>query len=95
VPPLLETLGGHRFYLSGNGAMCEEMEIALSDFGVDRTLIHQERFFNVRHKPDAATMEAIRARFVAHDLFSPFVEAQAPLLFAIERDIKGRAVGPG
>src|SRR5947199_269342 len=26
VPPLLETLGGKRFYLAGNGAMCEEME---------------------------------------------------------------------
>jgi ferredoxin-NADP reductase len=95
VPPLLETLGGQAFYLSGNGAMCEEMETALSDFGVDRTLIHQERFFNVRHKPDAATLDAIRSRFVANDLFSPYVEAKAPLLFAIERDIKGRAVGPG
>ncbi len=25
VPPLLESLGGKRYYLSGNGAMCEEM----------------------------------------------------------------------
>ncbi len=95
VPPLLETLGGKRFYLSGNGAMAEEMEIALSDMGVDRTLIHQERFFNARHRADPADMEAIVARFVATDIYSPHAQQQAPLLFAIERDIHGRKVGPG
>jgi NAD(P)H-flavin reductase len=93
VPPLLETLGGKRFYLSGNGAMCEEMEIALSDQGVDRTFIHQERFFNARHRADQATIDAMLARFVARDLFSPHAEQQAPLLFAIERDVHGRRVG--
>ncbi len=94
VPPLLETLGGKRYYLSGNGAMAEEMEIALSDMGVDRTFLHQERFFNARHHAEQATVDAIVARFVASDLFSPRAEAQAPLLFAIERDIHGRKVGP-
>ena len=94
VPPLLETLGGKRFYLSGNGAMAEEMEIALSDMGVDRTFLHQERFFNARHRADQATIDAIVARFVASDLFSPRAEQQAPLLFAIERDVHGRKVGP-
>jgi ferredoxin-NADP reductase len=93
VPPLLERLGGIRYYLSGNGAMAEEMEMALSDMGVDRTLIHQERFFNARHRADPATVDAIVARFVAHDLFSPRAEQQAPLLFAIERDIHGRKPG--
>lgn len=93
VPPLLETLGGKRFYLSGNGAMCEEMEIALSDQGVDRSFIHQERFFNARHRAEQATIDAMLARFVAHDLFSPHAESQAPLLFAIERDVHGRKVG--
>lgn len=93
VPPLLETLGGKRFYLSGNGAMAEEMEIALSDQGVDRSVIHQERFFNARHVADQATIDAIDARFVAHDLFSPRAEQQAPLLFAIDRDVHGRKVG--
>lgn len=93
VPPLLETLGGKRFYLSGNGAMAEEMEIALSGMGVDRLLIHQERFFNARHQADQATVDAILARFVARDLYSPYVESQAPLLFAIERDIHGRKIG--
>ncbi len=95
VPPLLETLGAKRYYLSGNGAMAEEMEIALSDMGVDRTLIHQERFFNARHHAEPAVVEAIVARFVAHDLFSPHLEQQAPLLFAVERDIHGRTYGPG
>jgi ferredoxin-NADP reductase len=93
VPPLLETLGGKRYYLSGNGAMAEEMEIALSGMGVDRSLIHQERFFNARHRAEQATVDAILARFVARDLFSPHLEAQAPLLFAIERDVHGRKIG--
>jgi ferredoxin-NADP reductase len=94
VPQLLEKLGGTRFYLSGNGAMAEEMEIALSHMGVDRSFIHQERFFNVRHRAEQATVEAIVARFVAHDLFSPHAELQAaPLLFAIERDVRGRKIG--
>lgn len=93
VPPLLDTLGGKHFYLSGNGAMCEEMEIALSDQGVDRTLIHEERFFNARHRADQATIDAMLGRFVARDLFSPHSEQQAPLLFAIERDVHGRRVG--
>lgn len=93
VPPLLETLGGKRFYLAGNGAMAEEMEIALSDQGVDRTFIHQERFFNARHQAAQSTIDAILARFVAHDLFSPHAESQAPLLFAIERDVHGRKIG--
>jgi ferredoxin-NADP reductase len=94
VPPLLETLGGKRFYLSGNGAMAEEMELALSGMGVDRALMHQERFFNARYRADPAVVDAIIDRFVAHDLFSPRAEAQAPLLFAIERDVHGRKVGP-
>jgi NAD(P)H-flavin reductase len=95
VPPLLETLGGKRYYLAGNGAMCEEMELALSGMGVDRALIRQERFFNVGYRPDPATIDAIAARFVAHDLFSPLTEAQAPMLFAMERDVHGRKIGPG
>ncbi len=90
VPPLLERLGDTRFYLTGNGAMAEEMEIALSDMGVDRTFIHQERFFNAGHTPDPATIGAILGRFVAHDLVSPHAEQQAPLLFPLERDVRGR-----
>ena len=93
VPPLLEALGGIRYYLSGNGAMAEEMEMALSAVGVDRAFIHQERFFNARHHAEAAAVDAIVARFVAHDLFSPHAELQAPLLFAVERDIHGRTYG--
>ena len=94
VPPRLESLGGKRYYLSGNGAMCEEMELALSGMGVDRSIIRQERFFNVSYRAEAAKIDAIAARFVAHDLFSPLTEQQAPMLFAIERDVHGRKVGP-
>ncbi len=70
VPPLLERLGGKRFYLSGNGAMIEEMELALCSLGVDRTSISEERFFNLKHHPDRAEMDAIMARFVADDLIA-------------------------
>jgi len=90
VPPLLERLGDTLYYLTGNGAMAEEMETALSDMGVDRTFIHQERFFNARYQADPATIEAILDRFVAHDLVSPHAEQQAPLLFPLERDVRGR-----
>jgi hypothetical protein len=74
--------------------MAEEMEVALSDMGVDRLYIHQERFFNVRHTPDPATVQAILGRFVANDLDAPHLRQQAPLLFEIERDVHGRSMGP-
>jgi len=93
VPPELERLGDTLYYLAGNGAMAEEMETALSDMGVDRTFIHQERFFNARHKPGPGTIQAIVDRFVAHDLVSPLAEQQTPLLFAMERDVRGRRLG--
>jgi NAD(P)H-flavin reductase len=70
VPPLLQRLRGKRFYLCGNGAMVEEMELALCSVGVDRTSISEERFFNLKHRADRAVMEAIRDRFVAEDLVS-------------------------
>jgi len=81
VPPLLGTLGGKRFYLVGNGAMINEMVFALSDLGVDRTLVHEEVYFNVRHRPDAQTLADIRSRFVATDLFSPHSHQEAGLLY--------------
>ncbi len=80
VPPRLPTLGGKRYYLVGNGAMIEEMTLALSDLGVDRTFIYQEPFFNARHKPDPASLAATRSRFVAHDLFSPGADEDYALL---------------
>ena len=70
VPPLLESLGGKQFYLSGNGAMIEEMVLALSSLGVDRVFIHKEPFFNVKYRPDPVTVNAIVGRFVADDLVS-------------------------
>lgn len=79
VPPLLPRLGGRAFYLCGNGAMVEEMDMALSDMGVSEEFIYKEAYFNRRHKPDPATMEALRSRFVADDLFSPFAHQSASL----------------
>jgi ferredoxin-NADP reductase len=95
VPPLLDKLGGIRFCLSGNGAMVEEMESALGSLGVDRTFIHGERFFNVRHQPDPATMDAILNRFVANDLHGSRANLYKDVLtFHLERDVHGRATGP-
>ena len=95
VPPLLDKLGGKRFFLAGNGAMIEEMEMALSSLGVDRTFIHMERFFNIRHRPDPATMQAIVGRFVAHDLPAGLTNLDdLDLIFPLERDVHGRRAGP-
>lgn len=71
VPPLLETLGGKHFYLCSNGAMIAEMSRAMSDLGVSKNLIYEEYFFNFKYKPDEETIEQIRRRFIATDLFSP------------------------
>ena len=79
VPPCLETLGGKHYYLVGNGAMIEEMFSALSDLGVNKQVIYQEAYFNVRYKADPVTMAAIRSRFVASDLFSPYQHREAGL----------------
>ncbi|MDP9403909.1 MAG: FAD-dependent oxidoreductase [Actinomycetota bacterium] len=79
VPPLIPALGGRHFYLCGNGAMVEEMDTALSDLGVAEQFIYKEAYFNRRHKPDEAKMDALRGRFVADDLFSPFSHQSASL----------------
>ncbi|MGI9032515.1 MAG: ferredoxin--NADP reductase [Acidimicrobiales bacterium] len=90
VPPLLATLGGKRYVLVGNGAMIEEMAVALSDLGVDGTLIHEEVYFNVRHRPDPQVLSDIRARFVASDLFSPHAHQQTGGLLSLEKPIAAR-----
>lgn len=77
VPPLLETLGDKHFYLVGNGAMNREMFAALSDLGVPKHLIYEEHYFNPTHVPDRRTVEAIRRRFTANDLFSPTSHQEA------------------
>ena len=93
VPPLLPALGGTRFYLCGNGAMTEDMATALSDLGAADEFIHQEHYFNQKHVPDPVTLAAIRARFVADDLFSPVAHQEGmPSLFHLERPL-GRAGG--
>ena len=85
VPPLLETLGEKHFYLVGNGAMIEEMATTLSDRGVDRSLIYEERYFNVRYRPNPASLEMIRSRYVAGDIVSPQDEREA-----FEREFRAR-----
>lgn len=95
VPPLLPHLGGIRYYLVGNGAMIEEMVAALSDLGVDRQYLYQEPFFNARRKPTPEALADTRSRFVASDLFSPYVDQQRGGLLTLERPISARrAEGP-
>ena len=77
APPQLESLGGKHFYLVGNGAMIEEMRMALSDLGVFRELIYEEPYFNARHKPDSEALARVRQRFVARDLNSPLAQREA------------------
>jgi NAD(P)H-flavin reductase len=72
VPPLLPTLGSRRYYLAGNGAMLEEMALALSDMGVDLKYVYKEPYFNGIHQADPDVVADIRERFVATDLFSAY-----------------------
>lgn len=79
VPGLLKTLGDKSFCLVGNGAMTHELATGLSDFGVDERRIHEEIYFNVKHRPDPDVLDEIRDRFVASDLFSPYAHQKAGL----------------
>lgn len=90
VPPLLSTLGGRHYYLVGNGAMIEEMHTALSDLGVDKRLIHTETYFNVKYRPEAQALAALRDRFVASDLFTPHAHQEAGL-FIPEKPVLERS----
>jgi ferredoxin-NADP reductase len=92
VPPLLPTLGGKRYYLVGNGAMLEEMAMALSDLGVVQQYIHKEPYFNAIHEPDRDVVARIRERFVANDLFSAYA-ARRGSAFDIDRDIEAARTG--
>jgi ferredoxin-NADP reductase len=71
VPPLIDRLGDKQFYLVGNGAMNREMFAVLSDLGVAKQRVYEEHYFNPKHTPDPRTVEAIKRRFRANDLFSP------------------------
>lgn len=86
MPPLLATLGATQFHLCGNGAMIEELAMALSDMGVSDEYIYKEPYFNARRHPDPAVLDQIRSRFVARDLFSPFAHQQREL-FHLERPL--------
>ena len=89
VPPLLSTLGTSEFRLVGNGAMTEEMAVALGDMGVGKEVIYREAYFNGRHRPDRATMAAIRTGFVATDLLAPSA-LDATELFHLDRPLGSR-----
>jgi ferredoxin-NADP reductase len=71
VPPLLESLRDRHFVLCGNGAMIAELHEALYEVGVPGERIHREFYFNMRYRPDPATVAAIRRRFIANDVTSP------------------------
>ena len=92
VPPLLATLGGKRFYLAGNGAMLEEMSLALSDMGVDQKFIYEEPYFNGSHDADPQVVGAIRERFVATDLFSAYANRRQT---AFDLDLGAARTGKG
>ncbi|MDQ6728586.1 MAG: FAD-binding oxidoreductase [Actinomycetota bacterium] len=92
VPPLLPTLGGKHFYLVGNGAMLEEMALALSDLGVVQQHIYKEPYFDAIHEPDREVVAGIRERFVANDLFSSYA-ARRGSVFEIDKDIEAARRG--
>jgi NAD(P)H-flavin reductase len=92
VPPLLPTLGGKHYYLVGNGAMLEEMALALSDLGVVQQHIYKEPYFDTIHDPDREIVARIRERFVAKDLFSSYA-ARRGSVFEIDKDIEAARSG--
>jgi NAD(P)H-flavin reductase len=92
VPPLLATLGGKHYYLVGNGAMLEEMALALSDLGVVQQHIYKEPYFDTIHEPDREIVARIRERFVATDLFSAYA-ARRGSVFEIDQDIEAARTG--
>ncbi|MFQ5707590.1 MAG: ferredoxin--NADP reductase [bacterium] len=75
VPPLLKSLRNTHFYLCGNGAMIAEMSAVLSELGIPKSLLFEEYFFNFHHVPGPRKLNALRSRFIAHDLFSPIDQA--------------------
>jgi ferredoxin-NADP reductase len=92
VPPLLPTLGGKRYYLVGNGAMLEEMAMALSDLGVVQQYIYKEPYFDAIHDPDRDVVAHIRERFVATDLFSAYA-ARRGSEFDLDKDLEAARTG--
>ncbi len=92
MPPRLDTLGGKHFYLVGNGAMLEEMALALSDLGVVQKYIYKEPYFDAIHEPDPEVVAEIRERFVATDLFSAYA-ARRGSAFDLDRDLEAARSG--
>jgi len=93
VPPLLGSLGGSDYRLVGNGAMTEEMAVALGDMGVGKEVIYREAYFNGKHHPEPAVLAAIHSRFVASDLLAPSA-LDVGDLFRLERPLGRRPTPP-
>lgn len=89
VPPLLGDLGGSDYRLVGNGAMTEEVAMALGEMGVGKEAIYREAYFNGRHRADPDVMAAIRSRFAASDLPAPSA-LDAADLFHLDRPLGKR-----
>jgi NAD(P)H-flavin reductase len=92
VPGLIDEVDGKHFYLVGNGAMIEEIRAALSELGVSRKLIYEERYFNIKHKADPVTVARIREGLVARNLDSPLV-VMANIDATVARWREGRGLG--
>jgi len=92
VPPRLATLADRHYYLVGNGAMVEEMALALSDLGVVQQHIYKESYFDSIHEPDREVVVTIRERFVATDLFSAYA-ARRRSSFDIDSDLESARSG--
>lgn len=79
VPARLDRLTDKAFYLVSNGTMVSQMSAALREMGVSDTRIHEESFFDHRHKPTPPEVWPIVERFVATDLSSGLAELDAAL----------------
>jgi ferredoxin-NADP reductase len=79
VPPLIGSPEGKQFYLCGNGAMTEEMGMALFSLGVPWPAIYEEPYFNRAHRADPRTLEEIMSRFRVDAEVSPVLDPARPL----------------
>lgn len=94
VPPLIGSPKGKQFYLCGNGAMTEEMGVALFSLGVPWSAIYEEPYFNRDHKADPAVLDAIRSRFRIDVDVSPVLDPTRPL-FPLEAPLDRPRQPPG
>lgn len=85
------SLDGKQFVLCGNGAMTNELGLALRLAGVKDWLVYEEPFFNTRAQADSATVTALRDRLTGGHLDSPVLAGRGDL-FVLERPIHRQRV---